>query len=167
MSVHTSTELKVTALQQKLIDADDRLRAINKKRREMFVEEEDAAKQDKAKAENAIIKEAALEILRPIKNRLREGKQVTGTRQSSTSINIFSKQWKNIDTPSADFVITNVHIGRKHYGVHVRYGGGRRQHWVSVLRLNSHDHALHNGLQYRHIETAAHALRKLIEGGEA
>ena len=159
------TQPKVTAAQQQLLDADNRLRAINKKRREMFAEEADAAKLDKAKAENAIRRENALEILRPLKNKLRSGQQVTGTRRSSFSISMIGL--KNINKPSCDFVVTNVHIGRKHFGVHVKYEGSQKQHWVRVQQLHDQNHALHDGTEWLPALTDPNRLRELVEGGEA
>jgi len=159
------TQPKVTALQRKLIDADNKLRAINKLRREMFLEQEAAAKQDKVKAQNAIRREAALEILRPLKNKLRSGQQVTGARRSSFSISMIGL--KNTNKPSCDFVVTNVHIGRKHFGVHVRYEGSQKQHWVRVEKLHEQDHALHDGTQWLPALTDPNRLRELVEGGEA
>tara|TARA_R100001594_G_scaffold154_1_gene711 strand:- start:68 stop:568 length:501 start_codon:yes stop_codon:yes gene_type:complete len=160
---HTKS-VKVSASQQKLLEADNRLRAINKKRDEMFVEEEAAAKQVKAKAEKAIRREAALEILLPIRDRMNSGEKVTGTRRSSFQINMMNL--KNINTPSRDFVITNVHIGRKHLGVHVRYEGSQKEHWVRVQLLHNQNHALHDGSQYIRQETSPSKLRELIEEGE-
>jgi hypothetical protein len=159
------TQRKLTAAQQQLLDADNRLRAINKKRREMFLEEENAAKQDKAKAENAIRRENALAILRPLRDKVSSGQQVTGTRRSSFSISMIGL--KNINKPSCDFVVTNVHIGRKHFGVHVKYEGSQKQHWVRVQQLHDQNHALHDGTQWFPAQTNTRQLRELVEGGEA
>ena len=159
------SDKKVTAAQQQLLDADNRLRDINRKRSEMFADEEDAAKLDRGKAERAIRREAALEILLPIRRMLESGRTVTGTRSKRFYINM--ENFTNVDKPSTDFTITNVHIGRKHFGVHVRYNGSQKQHWVEARLLHNSNHALHDGSEYQLPVTNPRHIRELLERGEA
>ena len=159
------SDKKVTAAQQQLLDADNRLRDINQKRREILADEEAVAKKDRDKAERAIRRAAALKILLPIRSMVESGRTVTGTRRESFYIDM--ETFKNIDRPATDFTITNVHIGRKHFGVHVRYNGSQKQHWVEAKLLNGSHHALHDGCQYQRPVTDLRQLRELFEEGEA
>ena len=156
---------KMTVAQQQLLDADNRLRDISRKRREMFADEEDAAKRDRDKAERAIRRAAALKILKPIKSMVDSGRTVTGTRRERCYINM--ETFTNVEKPSTDFTITNVHIGRKHFGVHVRYNGSQKQHWVEARLLHNSNHALHDGSEYQLPVTNPRVIRELLEGGEA
>jgi len=159
------SDKKMTAAQQQLLDADNQLQDINRKRREMFAAEEDAAKRDRDKAERAIQRAAALKILLPIRSIVDSGRTVTGTRRERCYINM--ETFTNVEKPSTDFTITNVHIGRKHFGVHVRYNGSQKQHWVEARLLHNSNHALHDGSEYQLPVTNPRHIRELLERGEA
>ena len=162
---------KVAAAQQRILDADDQIRAILQKRLEVLADEEAAAKKAKKKAEQEALREAALEILLSIKFDMSTGKTVTGTVGQTQFIDL-SASMELRTRPAVDFTVTNVHLGRKHLGVHVRYEQGnnertgpgtrgwRQQHWVRASSLTEHGHALHNGRQYRHPETKPRLLRE-------
>ena len=153
---------KVAAAQQRILDADDQINAINLKRLELLADEEAAAKKAKKKAEQEAQREAALEILLPIKFDISVGKTVCGIRQERWHTFLVS-QFSMRHEPECRFTVTSVHIGRKHLGVHVQYEGSKGQHWVAAPKLTQDNHALDNGSSYCHAETKPYRLRQTGE----
>jgi len=139
---------KVANAQRDILKADTCLQEIRRLRNELLKEEFDRAKAQLKAAEKKAFREAALAVLQSIKFDLSVGKPVRGIAKERSYMLIGSGSGIQTE-PECRFTVTNVHIGRKHLGVHVDYDKGKKSQWVEACRLNGDHHCLDSGLEYQ------------------
>tara|TARA_R100000664_G_C2758548_1_gene147516 strand:- start:10 stop:534 length:525 start_codon:yes stop_codon:yes gene_type:complete len=154
----------IEKLQRKLLDVAKVRTEIREERKQHRRDEFEKAESGIAELTKKIDKESKLVFLRDIKFDLGVGKEVTGTMKESGFINLGGRGDLISDrTSNGKFKVINVHTGRKHLGVHIRYTSGKhkgRTQWVPVNDFaQGHLAKLDNGKFY---ERAVSDTRHLV-----